>query len=295
MHFPSCRSADNEVELDALYLTPASHSTGKDDSRARKPLPTIVLIHGGPNTRLTNAFNTYYFMLTPYLLSLGYGILLPNYRGSSGYGEQFTSYTTDGTGIYDYSDIITMTQHAIELGHADKNRLLVGGWSQGGFLTFVCSVRNGLHGHGWKFKASIAGAGICDSDTMALTSDMGRTFQPDLNNGRVAWNMDRDDVRNRRASPLWEFKEAMQRSKEIGETIIPPMLILHGENDARCPVTQAWGWRRAMESYGLPYEFASYPRQGHFFHEQKFLIDLALRVGRWCDKYIGSGDRNAGQ
>lgn len=78
----TCMSTDGEIELDALYLTPTSSPLGAH----HRPLPTAVLIHGGPNTRVTNAFNAYYYMLTPYLLSLGFGILLPNYRGSSGRG-----------------------------------------------------------------------------------------------------------------------------------------------------------------------------------------------------------------
>lgn len=54
-------STDGEIELDALYLTPTSSPLGAH----HRPLPTAVLIHGGPNTRVTNAFNAYYYMLNP--------------------------------------------------------------------------------------------------------------------------------------------------------------------------------------------------------------------------------------
>ena len=289
--FLLCRSADNEVELDSIYLTPTSGATLTEGAVPAKPLPTVVMIHGGPNTRITNAFNTYYFMWTPYLLSLGYGVLLPNYRGSSGRGEKFASFSIDGVGNYDHADVISVTQNAIEKGYADRDKLLVAGWSQGGMLTFLCSVRNGLHNYGWRFNASIPGAGICDSDSMALTSDLGSVFQPEINNNRVAWNMSRDDTRNRRASPLWEFNEAIEQSKQRAMMVVPPMLILHGEKDERCPVAQSWGMRRALQSQGLPYEFVTYPRQGHVFKEQKFWIDMAARIGRWCDRYIGGESR----
>lgn len=284
-----CRSMDGQVDLEALYLTPKStkHTTGS--ATPDKLLPTVVMIHGGPNTRITNAFNTYYYMWTPYLLSKGYGILLPNYRGSSGRGERFASFSIDGVGKYDYEDIIAITQHVVELGLADKDRLLVSGWSQGGFLTSLCCVRNGDHGFGWRFRAAIAGAGIYDSDSMALSSDLGSVFQPELHNGRVAWNMDLEDTRNRRASPLWEINAAVQRSKQEGKTVIPPMLILHGEEDKRCHVSQAWGLRRALQSHGLAFELVTYTRQGHVFAERFFWVDMAVRFGRWCDRYIGSG------
>ena len=288
------QSADNKVELDSIYLTPSGNWL-TESSQPRKPLPTIVMIHGGPNTHITNAFNTYYYYWTPYLLSFGYGILIPNYRGSSGRGSEFASYSIDGVGNYDHADIISATQNAIDKGYADKGNLIVAGWSQGGMLTFLCSMRNGLHGHGWRFKAAIAGAGISDSDSMALTSDLGAVYQPEMNNGRVTWNMSRDDTRNRKASPLWEFNEAWERSVRKGVMVVPPMLILHGEKDERCPLSQAWGMRRALQSRELPYEFVMYPRQGHFFSEQKFWIDMALRIGRWCERYIGSGSGGDGK
>ena len=282
-NFLTCTSTDGEVELDALYLTPASSSVGAQ----RRPLATAVLIHGGPNNRLTNAFNAYYYMLAPYLLSLGFGILLPNYRGSSGRGQSFASYSIGGLGVYDYSDVIALTQCAIDQGYADKERLLVGGWSQGGFLTNLCSVRNGLHDGDWRFRAAVPGAGICDIDAMALTSDLGACFEAELSRDGVAWNMDCNDTRNRAASALWAFKDAARRARLENATVVPPMLILHGEADTRCPVSQAWGLRRALRSYGLPFELVIYPSQGHFFEEQKYWVDMALRVGRWCEKYIG--------
>ena len=67
------------------------------------------------------------------------------------------------------------------------------------------------------------------------------------------------------------------------------MLMLHGENDVRCPLSQSWGMRRALATNNLPYELVTYPRQQHMFEEQKFWVDMALRIGQWCEKYIGPG------
>jgi dipeptidyl aminopeptidase/acylaminoacyl peptidase len=278
-------STDGEVEVDSIYLTPAVHV--ENDGAPIKPLPTIVLIHGGPNTRLTNAFNAYYYYLAPYLLSLGYGILIPNYRGSSGRGNRFASWAIGGAGTFEYADVIAAVQNAIVQGYTDKENLIVGGWSHGGFLSLLCSVRNGSHGHGWKFKAAVAGSSICDIDAMALTSDLASVYMPAIHEGRVVWKMAGDDTRNRTASPLWLFHDAIERGKLTGEPIIPPMLILHGANDERCHISNAEAMRRALQSEGLPFEYAKYPRQGHIFGEQNFWVDMAERVGRWCDKHTG--------
>lgn len=260
-------------------------------------MPTIVLIHGGPDVRNTNRFNTICYYWTPYLLRLGYSILLTNYRGSSGKGEAFASYSTRGVGKWDYEDVVTLTNNAIEKGYADPKRLVVGGLSQGGFLTYLCSTRNGSR-YPWKFAAAIPLSGITDSDAMAMTSDLGSAIEAEFHGGLSPWNMATDDVRTRQTSALWEVNAAVEKSKKTGEMVIPPMLILHGEKDERCPITQAWGMRRALEAHGLPYQFVTYPRQPHLFVERNFWLDLAERVGGWCEKYIGPGvelDHTRGQ
>lgn len=290
-HFGTCvpltvRSDDNQAELDSLLLTPS-----KSSQIPPTPMPTIVLLHGGPNVRNTDSFNTLYYYWTPYLLRMGYSVLLTNYRGSPGKGKAFGSYSTRGVGKWDYEDVITLTNNAIELGYSDPKRLVVGGLSHGGFLTYLCSVRNGSRSP-WKFAAAIPLAGITDVDTMALTSDVGATLVAEINGGRARapWNVANDDIRSRRrAFASWEVSSAVKKSAETGEMVIPPMLILHGEKDERCPIEQAWGMRRALEAHGLPFEFVTYPRQQHLFSERNFWLDMAERVGMWCEKYIGPG------
>ena len=205
--------------------------------------------------------------------------MLVNYRGGSGRGEKFAAYARASCGIYDVSDVITLTQCAIEQGFADKDRLVVCGWSQGGFLSFMCSTRNGLHEHGWKFKAAIPGAGVSDGDTMCMTSDLG--FQQDMS-AEPPWKSDKKDISGRTGSAIWEFKAAVEKGG-----VIPPMLILHGENDERVPIEQARGFRRALESAGLPFELVTYPREPHAFKERKHIVDMAGRVLRFVDTHIG--------
>lgn len=119
-NFFSCPSLDNEVDLDGIFLTPSA-------TPAAEPQPTVVLIHGGPTARNSNEFDTYLFYWTPLLLRNGYSILLINYRGSTGKGEAFASYSTRGVGKWDYADVVTVTNRAVELNYADQDRLMVGG------------------------------------------------------------------------------------------------------------------------------------------------------------------------
>lgn len=286
----TCQSSDGQVELDGLYLTPASKSS--HEGEPKEPLPTIVLIHGGPRDRNCNGFDTSCFNWAPYLLTRGYGVLLPQYRGSSGRGEKFASYSIGGQGVYDYADVITITDNAVKKGFADPKKLMVGGWSQGGLLTYLCSVRNGLHGLGWRFNAAVAGAGVCDTESLALTADLGSTFEVELAGGHTIWTLSHDDTRNRQGSAIWEVSSAMEHSRREGTTVIPPILILHGEKDERCPFSQAEGFRRALRCYGLPCEFVKYPGEGHGIEAQRFWLDMFERIGRFCNLYIGEESNN---
>jgi len=271
--FLQCQTLDNKERLEGLFLTPAQ-LTGTD-GKPTTSLPTIVLFHGGPYSRITDSFDVWdpLHMMIPMFLKRGYGILIPNYRGSSGRGQRFASYGRGRLGIYDEPDIVAMVQYAITQGYADSDNLVAGGWSQGGHLAYLSAVRNGAHGFGWRFKGIIAGAGITDWEALILTSDLGY-FQAQIA-GASPWRSEKDDLRARSGSALWKFKRAAQENR------IPPMLILHGQNDQRTPVTQAKGFVRAMRQAKLPCEFVTYPREGHYFTERKHIEDLMMRVLRF--------------
>lgn len=268
-HFFNCASRDHEVDLDGIFLTPSPRL-------AAEPQPTVVLIHGGPTARDTNAFDSYLFYWTPFLLHHGYSVVLTNYRGSSGRGEAFASYSLRGVGKWDHEDVVTITDHAVKLGFADQDRLMVGGISQGGFLSYLCSTRNGSL-FPWKFNAAVPLNGVTETDTLALASDLGSSLETELSAGGPPWTMPSTFTGNRQASAIWEVSAAVQSARKDQTMIIPPMLIMQSEDDERCPIAQGVGMRRALAHHGLPYEFVAYPRQNHMLHEQKFWIDMAER------------------
>lgn len=287
--FGSCKmleskSLDGKVELDGMFLAPAAKINS--DGSPSEPLPTAVLIHGGPNDRDIETFGSQKYW-AEYLVAQGYAVLLPQYRGSYGRGREFAQSTFHAFGEENYNDVISITDDAVKRGYSDPERLLVGGWSNGGLLTFICSVRNGMHGLGWRFKASIPGAGICDIDSLVMTSDAGSTVLAEFNAGSKPWTVPKTETRGRQASALWEIYAAVEESKRTGQMVIPPMLILHGDADNRVPYSQSVGMARALRMLGLPHEFVSYPGQGHGIARRVYWIDMLQRVSRWCDTYIG--------
>lgn len=160
-----CSSFDGKVSLDAVWAAPAS-ALGCSGAA----LASMIYIHGGPYSRITNSFYDYGIQWGPWILSRGYGLLSINYRGGSGRGQRFAEYAKGGVGTVEYDDLLAMIEEAIRLGLVDKEKLIVAGWSQGGFLSYLSCVRNGnvrLPNGGrrtWKYKGAICGAGVTDCE-----------------------------------------------------------------------------------------------------------------------------------
>ncbi|KAI8628540.1 Alpha/Beta hydrolase protein [Xylariaceae sp. FL1651] len=156
-----------------------------------------------------------------------------------------------------------MIQYAITQGLVDRSKLIIAGWSQGGYLAYLSAVRNGTHEFGWRFAGAVAGAGVTDWDSMTMSSDLGY-FQAQLAGGS-SWSLERGDLRSRAGSPIWAFK----RGAKLGN--IPPMLMLHGASDQRVPLAQAIGFRRALAEAQLPYQLTVCPGEGHYLKKREHI------------------------
>ncbi|KAB8360913.1 hypothetical protein FH972_024646 [Carpinus fangiana] len=265
-------------------------------------LPCVVLIHGGPYVRTPLSFDPNQKYWYPALANQGYAILSPDYSGSSGRGEVYAARARGSIGTRDYDDIIATVDEAVGKGWIDKDRLVVGGFSTGGFLSYLCATRNGrrqqppvdrtmfkpedvdeavagsFEDRSWVFKGAVCGAGVSDWDMLTMSTEA-PTFDAELAGG-APWAMSKSDLSTRNASPIWEMSYA--RNEDV-----PPILILHGREDRRVPWTQALAYSRACRAKGIPCEFVTYPREGHTFKERAHLIDMCERVVRFVESRIG--------
>ncbi|GCE21672.1 S9 family peptidase [Dictyobacter kobayashii] len=252
-------TAPDGWKLDGLLLRPATASEGQR-------LPTVVLVHGGPYGRWRAGFNLSWGNWAQWLALAGYAVLMPNPRGGSGHGEEFAAAALGDVGGADYGDVMAAVDAAIERGIADPERLGIGGWSQGGFMSAWAVTQTS------RFKAAIMGAGVSDWGLMVQTSDL-PAFEQELG-----------------ATAPWDGLAA-QRHRELSpitfaSQVKTPVLILHGENDARVPVSQAIGFHRALRHYQVPAEMALYPREPHGISERAHQLDLLYRVRRWYDRWL---------
>ncbi len=229
-----------------------------------QPLPLVVQIHGGPSWQWQDTCFLDWHDWTQYLVSRGFAVLTPNPRGSTGRGSEFQRGLIDDVGGGEMRDVIAGAQALVERGIADPERLGVGGWSWGGYLTAYTITRTQM------FKAAVMGAGLSN-----MISDHGTDDIPSANlyyyPGQPYHHLDE----------YWESSAIKHVTN-----CVTPTLIVHGEADDRVHVTQGAEMYRALKTLEVPVEFVRYPREPHSFKERNHQIDLLTRIGEWFEKWL---------
>jgi len=232
---------------------------GYDDS---KPYPLLVLPHGGPDGIIMDRFNYFGQIFS----QEGLIVFEPNFRGGIGYGSEFYAANRGKLGYVDYDDIMAGVDYLIKNKIADEDKMVVGGWSYGGYMT------NWIIGHTDRFKAAVSVAGV--------TNTVSNYAQSDINHGEIAyWEFVGLPVTNVEqfinSSPLEYLKNAKT-----------PTLIMHGEADDRVHVMQSWEIYRALEDIGVEVEMVLYPDARHSITPPKQRVDVFKRWVEWYEKYL---------
>ena len=251
-------TAADGLELDGWLVRPPT-ATGA-------PLPTIVLVHGGPYGRWGGGLDLSWGNWAQWLATAGYAVLLPNPRGGYGHGEPFAGAARGAVGKDDFSDVMSMVDAALARGLADPERLGIGGWSQGGFMSAWAVTQTG------RFKAAVMGAGVSDWGAMVVSSDL-PDFERELG-GSAPW------------AGVGPHPHAALSPISFASRVTTPVLILHGENDARVPLGQAVGFHRALREYQVATELVVYPREPHGVRERAHQVDVLKRVRAWYGRWL---------
>lgn len=249
--------SDDGVEVEGLLTYPAGYEPGQ-----RYPL--IVEIHGGPSWQWEDRVMLDWHDWAQMLASHGYAVLMPNPRGSTAYGREFQRLLQDDVGGGESRDLITGAQAMVERGLADPERLGIGGWSWGGYLTAWTITQTTI------FRAAVMGAGLAN-----MISDHG---QDDIPSANLLYY----------PGHPYEHMEAYWSSSPIRyvSRVRTPTLILHGDEDARVHPAQGMEYFRALKVLGVPVRFVRYPREKHGFEERAHQIDLMNRIVDWFDRYL---------
>jgi len=239
------------VEIEAALLKPSAVS--------HQPSAMVVLVHGGPTGRWSDSFESWGQLLA----ARGYAVLYPNVRGSTGYGEQFVEMNRADWGGGDFKDVMAGVDAMIARGIADPNRLGIGGWSYGGYMSAWAITQTN------RFKASVVGAPVTD-----LASEFGTENGPAYDHWFYGTPYETLDGFIK-SSPITFVKNAKT-----------PTLILQGESDTTDPIGQSQQFYRGLKWYGVESDLVLYPREPHGLREEKHLVDRLTRIIDWYDRYL---------
>jgi dipeptidyl aminopeptidase/acylaminoacyl peptidase len=241
------------VEVEGLLHYPLNYEEGN-----RYPL--VVQTHGGPASSDKYGFNRSISKYHAVLAGLGYAVLQPNYRGSTGYGDAFLRDMVGGYFRQSHLDVMAGIDALIERGIADPDKLIKMGWSAGGHMT------NKLITFTDRFKAASSGAGAINWISMYGQSDV-RTY-------RTPWFGGTPWQENAPIEVYWENSPLREIYK-----VKTPTLILVGQNDPRVPPPQSIELYRALRNLGVDTHLYIAPREPHGWRELKhrlYKINLEL-------------------
>ena len=255
------KSSDG-VEVEGVLLKPVGFESGKK-------YPMLVVAHGGPAGAYVNGFRLGGLEGGQVYAGKGWAVFYPNPRGSSNYGQKTLTANVNDWGGGDYRDIMTGIDALVARGIADPDKLAHIGWSYGGYMTAWVITQT------TRFKAAMVGAGLTNMWSMYGTNDIPSVL--------IAYF---GGIPNKQTLPLYLDRSAMSHIDKV----TTPTLILHGANDERVPVGQAYELYRGLKDRGKATELVFYPREGHGIQEYYHQKDRMQRIYDWVTKYtLGAG------
>ncbi len=227
-----------------------------------KKYPVVVLIHGGPQGTFGDDFH--YRWNAELFSAPGYVVVMPNPRGSPGWGQKFVDEISGDWGGNVYTDIMNVVDHVETLPFVDKSRICAGGGSYGGYMT------DWILGHTDRFKCLFSHAGVYN-----LISEYGATEE--------LW------------FPEWEFRGRPWTNKEMYERWSPsnfvanfktPTLVIHGQLDYRVPVEQGFELFTALQRQGIPSKLLYFPDEGHWIQKPQNAELWYKTVHAWLAEHL---------
>lgn len=227
--------------------------------REAKRLPLIVLPHGGPFARDYEEWDWW----TQYLAEVGYAVIQPNYRGSSGYGTAFAKLGEGQWGLKMQDDLNDAVAYLDKQGIADPKRVCMAGASYGGYAALRAAQRDST-----LYRCAISYAGVSDLAAMQRYDS------------RFLFSKTRGDWLKRQAP---DYRPVSPRfgAAQVGI----PVLLMHGKEDKRVPVKQSQMMAAALAAAGKPYEYVEQPLADHFFTRGEDRLEFLKTMKAFLDKH----------
>jgi len=228
--------------------------------------PAIVYVHGGPTAQTMNTFNRF----VQYMANQGYIVIAPNYRGSTGYGEQFRQANLFDMGGGDLQDVLAAADWIKQTGYVDPKKLILMGGSYGGYLTMMGVTK----------APEVWAAGVPIVPFVNWFTEI-QNEDPVLQQSDLATM---GDLEKNKA--LYEDRSPIN----FVDQIKAPLYLLAGGNDPRCPKEEAQQVVDAVKKRGGVVEYKVYENEGHGFARVENLIDAYKRVADFLKAHVPPAD-----
>lgn len=243
------------LEIGAILYMP------KDIPEGTK-VPAIVVVHGGPTGQYYRDFN----IRAQVLVNNGYALLLPNFRGSTGYGREFQDMILNDWGGGDLEDVVAGAEFLKQLPGVDPERIGIMGASYGGYTTCIALTKKPD-----VFKAGLAEMPITDIPLLYEESTPLFRYAVEMYLGKPEENME-----------LWKDRSASNFVHQIKA----PIKIIQGVNDPRCPLAQARTFCDKLLEHGKLFEYVEYGDEGHGSADQTTRFKTLNEVLSFFRKYL---------
>ncbi len=228
-----------------------------------KKYPVLMLIHGGPQGYWGH--NWTYRWNAQVFAAAGYVVVMPNPRGSTGYGQKFVDDINQDWGGRAFDDLMAVADYIVsDMPFADASRMTAAGGSYGGYMV------DWILGHTQRFKALIAHAGVYD-----LTSEFGATEElwfPLWEFGGTPWDKPEDYAKWSPSTYVKDFKT--------------PTLVIHGEQDFRVPYNQGLELFTALQLQKVPSKLLVFPDEGHWVLKPQNSVLWYKTFIEWLDSWV---------
>jgi dipeptidyl aminopeptidase/acylaminoacyl peptidase len=245
------RSFDGR-RVSAMLFVPKGGATGRG----------VVIPHGGPEMQSLNLWD----QIIQMLVIKGFSVILPNYRGSTGYGREFLHLHNMDLGGGDLKDVLYAGRYLVRSGFADKDKLGFWGASYGGYLCMMALTKAPEM---WAAGVSIVGYFDCVTE---FESERGYLKAYDL--AKMGDPKDNPE--------LWRDRSPIH----FLDKLAAPILLTASARDVRCPPTETREVVKRLKKAGKEYEYHEYKDEGHWPRKRKNLKDLYERSVRFLDKRI---------
>lgn len=233
------------------------------------PLPTIILVHGGPHAR---GGEWEWEADSQFLASRGYLVIEPEFRGSVGFGAKHYKAGWKQWGLAMQDDLADAANWAIKQGMTDAKRICIAGASYGGYATMMGLIKNPE-----LFKCGVNWVGVSDIDLLytARWSDTTDQYK-EYGMPTLIGDREKDREQLNQTSPLKQAAKLTQ-----------PILLAYGGEDVRVPIAHGIAMRDALAKHNKNLEWTSYKDEGHGWVLEANRIDFWTKVEKFLGKYLG--------